>query len=579
MLKTRLSLPLLISLFFLGIFLIPVIYLVYGSVFFQVGGQTLTLSNFLQVLTSPRTTTLLMNTLIIALGAALVSTLLGAVYAWITVRTDVPGKRLLRLIAILPLTMPFLVKAFAWMYLLSPSIGMINVAFQQIFNSTFVLFNIYTLEGIIFAMGVGGIPLAYLTIEPAMKSMDPGLEEASRVAGNGILKTIFKVTIPTLLPAILSAFLLLTIISLENFDYPFMLGSVGRIRTLATEIYFWINSSLPPNYGKAAIIAMFFLIITFSAVTIYIWVTRKAHKFVVVTGKAPRPTVHKLRKWRYVAFAICFSMVFFAYILPFSTLILMSFTSFITYTGQGIFVKFIGFANYQDALNIPYFYNAVTNTIFMAILAAISATLIAAMLSYAALKSRVKGARLIEYISSIPLAFPGIVYGLALFWTFLLLPGISTLLYGTIAPMVIALIFIRLPYSVRMVSGNLIQIGNEMEESSRITGASWLTSFRRIVLPLVKRGLANSFVYTFINSLRELSAVILLITPQSFVLTVLLLNLYSEHAMALNTIAAASVMLSVLILAVLIIPQVLQHLSAYRKTKKSAKKRMEISDG
>lgn len=559
--------PLIFSLLFLIIFITPIFYLIYGSMIFQVGGSTLTWEAFIKVMTSARTGYLLINTLVFAIGGALLATVLATTYAWIIVRTDVPGKRLLELLPILPLTMPFLVKAFSWIYLFSPQTGIANILMKQ-FLGIGPVFNIYSMPGLIFAIGVGGLPLAYLTIEPAVKSLNPALEEASRIAGNGVLKTLFRVTIPVLIPAILSAFLLLMIIGLENFDYPFMLGNPAGISTLATEVYFSIFETQPPRYGMASIISIIYLIMTISVVSIYIYVTRKTYKFVVVTGKAPRESVHKLHRWKYVALAICFLILFFAFLLPYSTLVLMSFTPFLSAAGGNIQFTFT-LNNYVAALNLPLFYTALTNTIFLGLAAGIIGTLIAAFLSYAALKSKVRGARFVDLITSIPLAFPGIVYGLALFWTFLLLPGISNLIYGTIWPLVLALVFVRLPYCVRMISGSLIQIADELEESSRVSGASWGRTFYKIVMPLMRRGLLNSFIYTFINSLRELGAVVLLVTANSVVLITLLLHLQSQNAFALNTVAAASVFLSIFIMIAIALPALIQHLLSWRKRKSS----------
>ncbi|MEM2739111.1 MAG: ABC transporter permease subunit, partial [Candidatus Bathyarchaeia archaeon] len=263
------------------------------------------ITNAVRILTSKRTVTLLSNTLTFAVGGATLATALATIYAWIVVRTDVPGKRVLQLLPILPLVMPFVVKAFSWSLLFSPDLGLVNVLSKQYFGFSF--FNIYSMEGLIFALGVGGIPLAYLAIKPAIEALNPALEEASRVCGNGILKTFLKVTIPILMPAILSAFMLLVIIGLENFDYPFMLGTKGgiKIETLATEIYFLIYGSIPPRFGTAAIYSIIFLMITISTTLIYIYFTRKTHKFVVVTGKPGQKTLHMLGNWKYVALAIC----------------------------------------------------------------------------------------------------------------------------------------------------------------------------------------------------------------------------------------------------------------------------------
>ncbi len=138
-----------------------------------------------------------------------------------------------------------------------------------------------------------------------------------------------------------------------------------------------------------------------------------------------------------------------------------------------------------------------SSAVFFSLIAGITATLVAAFLSYKNIKGAPKWRKATEYMSSLPLAFPGIVYGLALFWAFLFLPGVSQLLYGTRLPLILAMIFVRLPYCVRMISGNLIQISRELEETSRICGARWGQTMTKIVLPLLRRGLLNSFLYTF----------------------------------------------------------------------------------
>jgi iron(III) transport system permease protein len=542
------------------IVILPVAYLMIGSFYLKVGGVSLTFPQFLNTITSQQTASLLSTTLLLALGNAAVAILVGTVYTWIIVRTDIPGKRLFDTLSVLPLTMPFLVKAFSWILVFSPQIGLGNIAFESI-TGLDGPFNIYTFEGLIFAMSLGAIPIVYLTLKPVIMSVDPSLEEASRIAGKGVLKTLFRVTFPVILPAMLSAFVLVTVFGLGNFDYPLMLGG-NNIKTLATEVYYLLFHQLPPAYGQAAAIGIIYLVMTLAAITFYLYFTRKAYKFVVVTGKAPRPTLYKLGKWKHFAFAVCFTVLFLGFILPFGGLVLMSLASSYTVYGHNVIVTW-SIDNYVKALNLPMFFNAVTNTVVLGFASAVIATLLAALLAYAALKSRVRGARLIEYISAIPLAFPGIIYGLALFWTFLFLPGISDLLYGTVWPLVMALVVIRLPYSVRMISGSLMQISDDLEAAARVAGASRLRSLRRVILPLLKSGLLNSFEYTFINSLRELGAVILLVTPGTIVLTSLLLNLYSQHASALGIVAAASVMLCVMIMLVLLLVPLFQRLMSW----------------
>jgi iron(III) transport system permease protein len=244
---------------------------------------------------------------------------------------------------------------------------------------------------------------------------------------------------------------------------------------------------------------------------------------------------------RYLALLICFGIVFFEFILPFLTLLLMSISNI--YGSQLVNLHFNFPGAYITALGIPGLFSSLQTSIEFGVIAATAATIVGSLLSYAAYKVKSRGARLAEYVSALPLAFPGVVYGVALFWTFLLVPGLH-LIYGTIWPLVISLIFIRLPFATRIVSGNMVQVSNELEEASQVSGSGFLRTFTRILLPLTRAGLFNSFVYTFIDSLRELGGVILLATSQSMTFTVLLLHFYNTSTLFsdINVVAAASVL-------------------------------------
>ena len=175
-----------------------------------------------------------------------------------------------------------------------------------------------------------------------------------------------------------------------------------------------------------------------------------------------------------------------------------------------------------------------------------------------ALKSRTRGARLADFISAVPLAFPGVVYGVALFWTFLLIPGLSVL-YGTIWPLVIALVFIRLPFSTRIVSSNMVQISNDLEDASQVAGSRFTRTFTRILMPLIKEGLFNSFVYTLIDSMRELGGVVILATVGTPTFTTLLLEYYNSNTSEFGAVAAASVMFTGIIMVLLAAAAVVHH--------------------
>jgi iron(III) transport system permease protein len=536
MYKSKLLVAVVIGVFLL--LLIPVFALVIGiSLFPSLGTTSYSLLGFL---TLPSTLSLVESTLEFAIVSAVFTTIFAVFYAWFIARTDVFGKRFLELLPVLGLSVPLLFKAFAWSFLLNRNSGIINTILSELLGHGVLSFNINTMGGIIFVQSFTNIPLAYLVILPAMKSMDANLEEASRIAGKGILTTFRDVTFPIIRPAVFSAFVLAVIGGVGTLEYPFVLGIPGQIHVLATEVLFWAQERVPPAYGTAGEISILYAIITFVAVTIYVWSTRRAFRFQVVTGRSVSQNAQKLGRLRYVALLICLVIVFFEFILPFITLFLVS-TSNIY--GNGIDnVKFNFPTSYVKALAIPGLFPSLKISIEFGVIAATVATIVGSLLSYAAYRVKSRGSRLAEYISALPLAFPGVVYGVALFWTFLLVPGLHTL-YGTIWPLAISLIFIRLPFTTRIVSGNMVQVSAELEEASQVSGSGFLRTFTRILLPLTRAGIFNSFIYTFIDSLRELGGVIILATSQSMTFTVLLLHYYNTASLFtdINVVAAGSV--------------------------------------
>lgn len=545
--------------------LLPIISLVVGVTSYPViGAPTF---SFLSFIWSSYALGLVATSLEFTLAHAAFGIALATFYAWIVARTDIPAKRFFEILPILGLTLPLEVKAFAWIFLLDPHVGMVNLLSVSIFGSGAPIFNIYGMGGMIWVATIGAVPLAYLIIMPAMKSVDSSLEEASKASGRGTLRTFYSVTLKLILPAIISAFLLSTISGLANFDYPFIIGQPAGVHTLSTEVYYWADQRAPPSYGSAGVISILYVMITAIAVSLYIWATRRTYKYVTVTGKGGRHVDHKLRRWKPLAAFACFLILFFEFILPFIALLLSSSSNiYLTGSFQGISFDFP--AAYVQATKIPYFYQSLTATFEFGLAAAFFLTVISALLSFATLKVKTRGSRLTEYVTSIPLAFPGIVFGIALTWMFLIIPGLSRF-YGTLVPLVFSLVVIRLPYTTRIISANLVQISNELEEASQVAGSGFRRTFTRITLPLIKGGVINSFVYGLIDSLRELGGVIILSSPGAMAFTALLLDYYYSHNIVGNVLAAGSVILTGLIVIIIIVLKIVERLAGgrgYRQT-------------
>lgn len=524
--------------------------MVYGSFVPVFKSTHFTLKYVIEALTAKNTLTLLSNTLEYGAGGAALGVALATLYAWFMERTDVPGKRFLKLLPILPLTLPLLVKGFAWIFLFSPTIGLVNLTLEKYLGLASAPFNIFSMAGMIFAWGVGGVPLAYLMIEPAFRSIDPSLEEASRAGGAGALRTLSRVTLPIITPAIASAFLLLFIAGVENFDYPFILGERGGIFTFATQVYNEVD--IFHNTSLASAYSIIFLIITLILISFYLLSIRRSFRFIVVTGKATQPTVFRLGKRRWLGLAICLTILVFAFILPAGMIVLMSLVPFYTVGGATSPFAHLTLENYVKAIHVPSFQLAVVNSFELSLAAAILTTLVATVMSYTLVKSKTHGKKILEYLASLPLAFPGIVYAIGLIWTFLTVPGLGYI-YGTNWILLFSLMIIWLPYSIRIVSTSLMQIADEMEEASNVLGAGWIRTFGRVTIPLLRGGIVNSFIYVMVDSFRELGAIVLLSNASSILLIVLILNIFEQTASALPVVSALSTIMTLMLAGTIIV--------------------------
>ena len=534
-------------------FVLPIFFLVRGSISTSFRGEAFTLTYIIQAFTSQNLWPLVVNTLEYGLVSAAIAVALATFYAWLMARTDTPGKSFLRLLPLFPLTIPQVVKAFAWIFLFSPQIGLVNSSLESVFGLSSPPFNIFSMWGLIFANAAGGIPLAYLMIEASLQSMDPSLEDASRASGAGALRTFARVTVPILRPAIIAVFLLEALIGVESFDYPFIIGQ-NRIPTLATQVYRIVN--VTGNFGLAASYSDMYLIMTVVLIGLYLFYVRRSFRFVTVTGKAAAQTLFKLGKWKWGGFAFCIGAMLVSFILPMGILIAVSLVPHYTvapgYNTFGVFT----FTNYVKAFQVPLFWTATENSFVLSIGTGVIATLIATVMAYVLIKGRTRFSGLFQYLSLLPLAFPGVVYSIGLIWTFLSIPGLNGI-YGTVWVVLIALVVVWLPYSIRFMSNSLVQISDELEEAATVSGSTWIRRFTRITFPLLKSGVRNSLVYIMSDSFRELGAVVLLTNSASLTLTVLILDMYENTAGAFPVISALSIIMVLFISILIIIPRVL----------------------
>jgi iron(III) transport system permease protein len=493
---------------------LPLVWLLIGSLR---GDDGLSLRNFAEVLSGRLYIAALRNSLVLGAWTALFSTIIGVSLAWAVSRTDVPGKALIQVTASLSYLSPPFLTAIAFVYLFSPNAGLINVLVRDVLGLPWLTFNVFSMTGLVLVTVLHTFPFVYLLASSALLSVDASYEEAAQILGAGKLRTAISITAPLVAPAILSGTLLAFVNAIALFGSQAIIGLPGRIITLPTRIYALFD--FPPEYGLASALSLLFVVIT--VVALYAqrrFLARRS--YVTLAGKGARPQLMELGPTRWIVFGLAILAFVVAIILPYSTLLAVSFSK-----SWGLdFWKGLTLANYKFILfEYDVTQRAIVNSLLLATLAATLAVVLGALIGWIDLRTRIPGRKLLDYAALIPLGLPGIVVAVALIQFWLSMP---LALYGTLAILLLAYVGRYIPLGVRAANSSLRQIDPSLEESAQILGASWLTTMREVTLPLIRPGLFAGWLLVFVPVIQELSASILLFSSKSITLAVAVYNLY-----------------------------------------------------
>ena len=524
---------------------LPLFMLLMGSFQMEVAPREFvtTLKNYQNAYASQYTYSTFKNSLIFAAGSAGLSFLLGTILAWLVERTNTPLRVIFVPIAVVPLILPGVLESIAWIFLLSPKFGYLNVALMSLFGLESAPFNIFSLPGMIWAHSVGQVPLAFLMMVAAFKSMDPSLEESAMMSGANTPQTLRRITLRLLMPTSASVLLILFVRTLESFETPALIGIPARIYVYTSEIYLAFNE-YPPDYGRGAALAVGLLILSAVGVWLYTRSTREGKRFQTVTGKAFRPRQFDLGPWRWVGFG--FLMVYFLVVvlLPFLVMLWASFLPFFATPSLDSLQK-MTFENYQYLLGFRPFWDAMKNSIVLALMSATVAMMLTSLIAWIVYKSRLPGSWMLDFLAFVPITVPGIVFGMALILLYVAFP---IPIYGTIWVLLIAYVTRYIPYGMRSASGAILQIHGELEEAAAASGASWWETFKRVTLPLLRPGLVAGWIYIFIVSFREFSTSVLLATGDSRVLSILLFTMFEQGQV--TVVAAIGILMILTLLAI-----------------------------
>jgi len=479
------------------------------------------------------------NSLVIAASMALISVPLGGILAFLMVRTDLPGRRWIEPLLLIPVFVSPMVLAFGYVVSAGP-VGFYSVWAKQLLGG--VPWNVYSLTGIAIIAGLTHVPHVYLYSSSALKSLGSDVEEAARMAGASPFRVARDVSLPMVAPSLL--FSGVFFLGFEIFGLPLVLGDPEGHLVLATYLYKLTNKLGTPSYHLMAAVAVCIVAVTFPLVILQRYLLKNAGKYVTVKGKAGRQRPLPLGNWRWIAAALLVLWLFVTVIVPISGIALRAFVS---NWGEGVVLADVWtLDHFREVFAQPTLLRGILNTVLIGVIGGALAVACYTAIGLATHRKADGWSRFVDYLVLVPRAIPGLLAGLAFLWVFLFFPPLAPL-RSTIASIWIAYTVVWLAYGMRLVSSSLLQVGPELEEAARSAGASRGRVSRDVTLPLIRYGLLASWLLVFMIFEREYSTGVYLLGPGTEVIGSLLVSLWGTGGA--DMVAALSLINVVLVAA------------------------------
>lgn len=542
MLKKKIGLAelsLLLSILVLVVIVAVPVLLIFVTAFFKDG--RLNIAGVMEILSSPDTYFALRNSIVIALGTTVFSTIIGVFFAWLIARTDLPFKRLMKAMFMVPFMLPSFICAMAWKVLLSPRAGYINKLFMALFHLDTAPIDIMSLGGIIAIETMYLFPFVFLQVSGALERMDPTLEESARISGAGLLTITSKITLPLVMPSIAAGALLVCLYSLAHFGVPAILGTEKGIYNIPTKIYERIYASGGSFEAiRTGTILSTILVISAALILKIQNSLLKKGRFQIIAGKSMRPVVLKLRGLKIPMLTISILYILITVVLPTVTIFLIG--GLKTY-GLPFFLKNMTWDNYFEIFRWKMTKDAIWNSVFLSVGAAFVTMLAGVMISYVIVKMKVRGKFALEFLGVLPFSLPGTVIALGCILTWSGRFGIN--LYNTAGIIFVAYIARYMAFAIKSNSAALEQVSDSLEEASRSCGATHWQTLKNIVVPLIRPGMISAFFLIFLPALRELTTSVLLYGPTTRTIGVAIYAL-NEDGETVRAAALASVALVII---------------------------------
>ncbi len=473
-------------------------YLVYRA--FMATGS-FSLEAFERVYTYPMNWGALKNTLVTAGLSMVFGVIIAFPLAWLVGRTNLYGKKFFRTLFVMTYMVPPYVGAMAWLRLLNPSVGNLNVFLKNLLHLAENPFNIYSVGGLVWVLTSFYYPYAFITISRAMEKMDPSLEEASKISGASPLKTVATITLPMMAPSIVAAALLVFVSAASCYGIPSIIGAPGQVHTVTTRIIDFVNIGSQEGLTDATTLAVFLMVIANVVLYVSNFVVGKK-QYITVSGKSTRPNIVDLGRWRIPITLLVILFAIIVVVIPFTTVALTSFT---TNMGKPV---------------------------------------ISCVMSYLLQRTNVKGKRIPDFLITVGSGTPSVVIALSLIMT---MSGRFVInIYNTMWIMIIAYMIKYLLMGMRTVVSAMSQIHPSLEEASLISGASWLRSFKDVTIPLIAPSVVAGWFLIFMPCFYELTMSTLLYSSDTKTLGYELFTYQTYHSQQTAAALATAILLLVI---------------------------------
>ena len=501
---------------------LPLLFLVTGSFNLSAPGKDAVygLANWARAFGDGATMNALWMSFALSIIRLIPAMAIAVVFAWLIARTDMPGGNAVEVFCWVAYFIPDFPLTLAWILLLDPNYGFLNTLAKDLPFVDGPLFNPYSFWGIVWVhTSASGIWFKVILLTPIFRRLGASLEEAARVAGANTTTTLRRITLPLLSPMILAVAVLSFIRGLQSFNTELLLGTPAGIFVYSTRIYDYIHRE-PASYGEATALGSVFIFILGVLLFLYWRFLSGNRRFTVVGGQGYSTARVKLGKWRHAAFGGCLLYLAIMTLLPLTFLVIGSFMR--RYGFFGISSPFT-LAHWQNLLTDPIFLVSLKNSLIIAVITSVGGILLYSTVAYLLVSRRLAAAPLLEGLCWLPHILPGILLGLGILWLFLATP-LRFLFYGTVWGIALALILSDSPVTTQAFRAGFLQLGTDLEEAARVTGASWWYTYRRILLPLLAPIAGAVGLMNFGGALTSISTPVLLYSHQSRPLAILLLE-------------------------------------------------------